>query len=136
MSNLQTFVSNNGRSIQVDLDSDATYKQCQAIGRITAGIVPNMAEKPTQQQWDLSYRHTAALLRYYSEKHGRKPTKGEIQKIFDQKEPKLPAPILKLVEPLKPKTKKASKAPKASEMDISDLVKALQAQGFDVIQKT
>jgi hypothetical protein len=37
---------------------------------------------------------------------------------------------------LKPKTKKAPKAPKASEMDISDLVKALQAQGFDVIQKT
>jgi hypothetical protein len=134
MSNIKTFATANGRSIQVDLDSDATYKQCQAIGRITAGIIPNMAEKPTQAQWDLSYRHTAAFMRYYAEKHGRKPSKGEVQKIFDQKEPKLPAPIAKLVEP--PKAKKAKKqAPKASEMDISDLVKALKAQGFDVVKK-
>jgi hypothetical protein len=128
MSNLQTVVI-NGRNVQVDFDTPATYKQLQHLGRICAGIFPNQSEKPTSDQWSRARKIPAAVLKSHD---GAYPSKGWVQKILDSKTPKLPAAIEKLIVKDAPKAKKAK--PKTADMDIKDIIALLKAQGLDVVK--
>jgi len=130
MSNLQTVVI-NGRNVQIDFDTPATYKQLQHLGRIVSGILPNQAEKPTSAQWARSRKVAAAIL---SSNDGKYPNKAWVQKILDSKTPKLPAAIEKLIIVDAPKAKKAKAKPEAKDLDMSDIIALLKSQGLDVVK--
>lgn len=130
MSNLQTVVI-NGRNVQIDFDTPATYKQLQHLGRVVSGILPNQAEKPTSEQWSRSRKVAAAIL---SSNDGKYPTKGWVQKILDSKTPKLPAAIEKLIVVDAPKAKKAKAKPEAKDLDMADIIALLKSQGLDVVK--
>ena len=67
MSNLQTVVI-NGRNVQIDFDTPATYKQLQHLGGYRSGILPNQAEKPTSDTVGCDHvKYAAAVLKAHDD---------------------------------------------------------------------
>ena len=119
----------NGRNVQMNMLSDATYKQLQHLGRIVSGITPNQADKPSSEQWGKARKVPATILGYFE---GKYPTKAWVQKILDMKTPKLPKEIEKLITVEVKKVKKVKEPSKPAELDIKDIIAFLKSQGLEV----